>query len=580
MDDDEFTIRPGRPRDNGSAAYRKAGTLVGRVVQASRRAGFTAFGPRKPGRGTGHLGRGRSAALRGRRRAFQRRVVIKARVVRHRSTVFRSAPLARHVAYLEREGVTRDGSKGQMFDAHSDEADGRAFATRCEADRHHFRFIVSPEDAGNMADLRTFTRELMQDMARDLDTTFDWVAVDHWNTGNPHIHVLVRGVADGGNDLVIDRGYISAGLRARAEERVTIELGPRSERDIRNALRREVDAERWTSLDRRLHTRRDARGTVDLPSEPSVGGDRDRIFLIGRARVLERMGLAHQIGPASWTLSDNCEPSLRALGDRGDIIKTMHRAMSGQGRECDPRNFALHGNSSDQPVIGRLVERGLHDELTGEAYAIVDGLDGRTHHLRLPDIERTGDAAPNAIVATGTWTDRNGKQQTSLLVRSDLSLERQIHARGATWLDRQLTSPRPERLEEGFGAEVREALDKRAEFLAAEGLARPSGQRFVFARDLLETLRGREIVEAADQLAAKHGGTLHSAETGEQVAGVYRERITLASGRFAMIDNALGFHLVPWRQDLEQHLGQTVAGRINERGGVDWRFGRSRGLSR
>lgn len=269
--------------------YLPAGIPLLKRVAAVRGQRVTALGRGKSARGTGLLGRGRSAALRSRHRAFQRRVVIKARVVRHRGAAFRSAPLARHVAYLEREGVTRDGSDGQMFDTHSNEADGRAFAARCEADRHHFRFIVSPQDAGQMVDLRTFTRELMQDMARDLETKLDWVAVDHWNTGNPHIHVLVRGVTDGGKDLVIDRGYISAGLRARAEERVTIELGPRSERDIRHALRREIDAERWTSLDRRLHLRRDARGTVDLRSEPSAGGRKDRIFLIGRARVLQRM---------------------------------------------------------------------------------------------------------------------------------------------------------------------------------------------------------------------------------------------------------------------------------------------------
>src|SRR3546814_1347073 len=115
-----------------------------------------------------------------------------------------------------------------------------------------------------MEDLRSFTRELMADAAKDLGTELDWVAVDHWNTDNPHIHVLVRGIADDGRDLVIDRGYISEGLRARAEERATIELGPRSELDIRQALRREVDAERWTGLDRRLHKERDAHGVVDL----------------------------------------------------------------------------------------------------------------------------------------------------------------------------------------------------------------------------------------------------------------------------------------------------------------------------
>jgi type IV secretory pathway VirD2 relaxase len=98
------------------------------------------------------------------------------------------------------------------------------------------RFTVSPEDAPEMADLRAFTRELMADAERDLDTRLDWMAVDHWNTDNPHVHVLVRGRVDDGRDLVISRDYISRGFRARAEERVTLELGPRTEHEIRFAL--------------------------------------------------------------------------------------------------------------------------------------------------------------------------------------------------------------------------------------------------------------------------------------------------------------------------------------------------------
>lgn len=576
MADDEFDIRPGRSRDGGARSYRKANTLVGRVLQVSRRAGYTPLGSRRPGSGTGHLGRGRHAALRRRRSAFQRRVVIKARVVRHTGTAFRSAPLARHIAYLERDGVTRDGSDGQMFDAGSDQADGEAFAQRCEDDRHHFRFIVSPEDASEIADLRAFTREMMDDMARDLDTSLDWVAVDHWNTDNPHIHVLVRGVASDSRDLVIDRAYVSEGLRARAEERVTIELGPRSERDIRQALRREVDAERWTSLDRRLQRQRADLGVVDLRSEAS-SGRKDRSLLLGRAQTLERMGLAERVGPASWTLDADIEPTLRALGDRGDIIRTMHRALSGKGLAIDAERFALHGHSDCERVIGRLVERGLHDELTGEAYAIVDGVDGRTHHLRFPDIERTSDAAPGAIVETGNWSDRQGRQQTSLLVRSDLSIEAQVRARGATWLDRQLVSPQPEDLAGGFGAQVSDARDRRAEVLIEDGLARRQGQRIVFARGLLDTLRDRELAEAGEALAARHAGIAQPVNAGDRVAGIYRERVTLASGRFAMIDNGMGFQLVPWRQDLERHLGQEVTGRINQRGGVEWSFARSRG---
>ena len=189
-------------------------------------------------------------------------MVIKARVVRHQGTRFRSAPLAKHIAYLKREGVTRDGADARMFDATSDAADERAFAERCEDDRHHFRFIVSPEDAAELADLRAFTRELMADAERDLGTKLDWVAVDHWNTDNPHVHVLVRGRADDGQDLVISRDYISRGFRDRAAERVTLELGPRSEQEIRSALEKEVEAERWTSLDRALRDIADEGGGV------------------------------------------------------------------------------------------------------------------------------------------------------------------------------------------------------------------------------------------------------------------------------------------------------------------------------
>ena len=244
-----------------------------------------------------------------------------------------------------------------------------------------------------MADLRTFTRELMADAETDMGTKLDWVAVDHWNTDNPHVHVLVRGRADDGRDLVISRDYISQGFRGRAAERVTLELGPRSEQEIRSALEKEVEAERWTSLDRSLRDISDEGGGVaDL--RPGGGGEDPELcrLMLGRAAKLERLGLAEEVGPARWTLKPGFEPALRDLGVRGDIIKTMHRAMTGAGHEPDVSGFALHGDAVAEPVLGRLVARGLHDELKGSAYAIVEGVDGRTHHLRFSDLEMTGDA--------------------------------------------------------------------------------------------------------------------------------------------------------------------------------------------
>ena len=401
--DDDLHVRPGRI---GHGRGGRAKSFVGEVMQAARRAGHTGrgFGPRRSTGNGSRFGRGRAASLARSLRSPTRRVVIKARIVRHGGAKFRSAPLAQHIGYLEREGVTRDGTRAQMFDAASETADVRTFAEQCENDRHHFRFIVSPEDAGEMDDLRAFARELMADAERDLGTRLDWVAVDHWNTDNPHIHVLVRGRADDGQDLVISRDYMSRGFRGRAEERVSLELGPRTEREISAALRKEVEAERWTSLDRALRDfADDGGGIADLRPDKTGPDPALRRLLVGRATKLERLGLAEPVGPACWTLKPGAEQVLRDLSIRGDIIKTMHRAMTAGCRIPDVTGFAIHGEDVADLVLGKLVERGLHDELQGSAYAIVDGSDGRTHHLRFANIDMTGDVRPGAIVELRAW---------------------------------------------------------------------------------------------------------------------------------------------------------------------------------
>jgi type IV secretory pathway VirD2 relaxase len=502
-----------------------------------------------------------------------------ARIVRHRGRSFSAALLARHIAYLKREGVTRDGDEARLIDATSDSADGKALAERCEEDRHHFRFIVSPEDAAQMADLPAFTRELMNDAERDLGTKLDWVAVDHWNTDNPHVHVLVRGKADDGKDLVVSRDYMSQGFRQRAAERVGLELGPRSDGEIRASLEKEVVAERWTSLDRALQDIADeGAGLLDL--RPRGRGEEDpeiRRLLVGRARKLERLGLAEQTGPARWGLKPGLEVTLRDLGIRGDIIKTMHQAISRAGRDPDVTGFALHGEEPSTPIVGRLVQRGLHDELKGTAYAIVDGVDGRTHHLRFAGLDLTGDAAPGAIVEVRSYDDAHGRKRLSLATRSDLSLEEQVAASGSTWLDRLLVSSEPIATAGRFGAEVRNAMDRRVDHLIEQGLAARQGLRIAFARDLLNTLRRRELDSVVAKLSAETGLAHEPATEGEHVAGVYRRRVTLASGRFAMIDDGIGFQLVPWRPALEPRLGQQVLG-VRTASAVDWDFARKRGL--
>lgn len=257
--------------------------------------------------------------------------MVKARVV-----VFKGAgrqSTQESVDYLEREGVDQHGNRGQLYDATTDLADGDAFAKRSANDRHQFRFIVSPEDGVAIADLRSYTRELMAQMERDLGTRLDWVAVDHWDTDDPHTHILLRGKDQDGKDLVIARDYISHGMRLRAAEIATDWLGQRTELEIRESLAREVKQERWTSLDRNIQELvRDGVADLRRPSRDSPGRFRHPL-LIGRLDRLVEMGLATKVEPGVWAVSSRAEPTLRTMGERGDIIRKMQRAFSVADRD-------------------------------------------------------------------------------------------------------------------------------------------------------------------------------------------------------------------------------------------------------
>ena len=579
---EDFRIRPGRIRSTRAG---KTKSFVNQVLRAAKKAGHQAAqtgAGKHTGLGRSTFGRGRIAFSRNRLFSASRRVVVKARIARHQGRAFRSAPMSAHVAYLKREGVTRDGEKARMFDADTDRADDSGFAERSKDDRHHFRFIVSPEDAAEMTDLKAFTRDLARQMETDLGTRLDWIAVDHWNTDNPHVHLLVRGVDQTGQDLVISRDYISRGLRSRAEELVSIELGPKPENEIRSALQREVGAERWTRLDAEIRMAADETGAIDLrPEQPGVTDTETRRFMIGRLQHLETMGLATTAGPGEWMVGLEAEKSLRDLGMRGDIIKTMHRAFTENGLERGVSDYVIETGAAASPIIGRLVDKGLHDELTGEAYAVIDGTDGRAHHVRFQGVEAFEHAPPpGGIVEVRRFGGDNDPRPTlALASRSDIDLARQVTAPGATWLDHRLVEREPMPLSMGgFGREVREAMAARADHLADAGFARRQGQRIILQRDLLDTLRRRELDGVGAALSAQTGLSHMKAAAGEHVAGTYRQSLKLTSGRFAMIDNGLGFQLVPWSPSLEKQLGRHVAGVMKDSGGIEWTLGRNRGL--
>lgn len=641
-DDDRFRIRPGAPKNRQQK-------FVSQVLKEVSKAGGKSV--RKSGARPGaRLGRGHVAARFTGRSAQpgSRRVTIKTRLVNLKQAGPRSTTT--HLRYIEREGVGRDGESGRAYGPTTDNADLATFEERGKEDRHQFRFIVSPEDAEQLHDLRTYIRHLMSRMEADLGTNLDWVAVNHWNTDNPHTHVVLRGKDDTCKDLIISRDYIAQGMRERASELATEWLGPRTELEIQQSLRREVDQERWTSLDRTLQ--REAQSGLIHTNQPADKPRRrqQRVLLVGRLQRLQRMGLAHEPSPGVWTVHADAEQVLRAMGERGDIMRTMQRAMSGLPRELT----VFEPGENARQVVGRVAAKGMADELYDRGYLVVDGTDGKAHYIALNakaeleqypvgavveargsaevrtadkniaalavgglyrtdhhlavakvqtssgrDPKETVDAHVRRLealrragiverVAEGVWRvpadlSEQGRQYdaqrlggASVELRSHLPIERQTRVIGATWLDQQLIGGASGIADNGFGGEVRDALRQRSDFLIEQGLAERRGQRVILARNLLGALRGREIDATAKTIAAQTGLVHRTVADGERVTGTYRRNVQLASGRFAMLDDGMGFNLVPWKPVIEQRLGQTLTAVVRG-GGVSWEFGRSRG---
>ena len=528
------------------------------------------------------------------------------------------------------------------------------------------RTVISSEDGVELSDLRTTTRGLMRQMEADLGTKLDWIAVDHHNTGHPHTHILMRGVTDDGKTLNIAGDYIAYGIRERAGEIVTRELGRQTELEVTKQLEREVDADRFTRLDRMLIAEQQGREFSDLRPDQDMRDTarQNRALLIERARKLERMGLATEIETGKWIVSAQAEPTLRELGERGDIIKTMHRALEREGLAEDrhPVRYVLHRENATERIVGRVLDKGLGGDEMGERVGLViDGVDGHVHHIEM-DAARAEDVGRGMIVAAGSAppgpraADRNildiagqggvyrpsehlerargaidrigGDPQAFVRshvrrlealrraghaeridadhwrVPADLTergqaydlardranirisilspggLDSQIGHDGATWLDRELASPsRTALANAGFGREVTEAMERRRQSLLNMGHAvRLEDGRIRVSKDFIANLERMEVTRVGKAMAAERGLKFTAAKSGEYVSGTLVGSAQLASGRFAMIDDGIGFQLVPWQPVLDKRIGQHITGTVRDAGGIEWSFGRKRGL--
>jgi type IV secretory pathway VirD2 relaxase len=331
------------------------------------------YGGRRTGVGRTSNRRGRVAVREPHARS--RRCVIKARYV---PLTRRGRAATMHLAYLERDGVEKDGSPGHLYGP-DDRFDAAEFRAPIEREPRQFRFIVSPED-GERLDLTDFTRRFMQQVERDTGRPLVWAAVNHHNTDNPHVHIVVRGLDRDGDHVRIDGRYIGREMRWRAQEIITRELGPRTELEVSRKRSTDIERERFTDIDRTLAERAGPDGAVSLRALLQDGSPDGR-RCIARLQALEGFQLAHVERPGTWRLADGWKESLHELGQYHDVAG---RLLPMVGREAAMRHRIVDEKRPVPPFEGVVMGKGLDDELAGTMFAALRTSAGDAVYLRVP----------------------------------------------------------------------------------------------------------------------------------------------------------------------------------------------------
>lgn len=359
---------------------------------------------------------GRSGALRSAQRrsgqAFRmdvkQKVIVKALVSRHYGRGSeRGAALQAHLVYISRTSAGRGGQPPVLFDRDSDGPDAARVVHTWSSDRHHFRFIISPEHGDRIADLQGYVRDVLGRVAADLgEPDLSWVGACHYDTDQPHAHVLIRGRRADGRDLVIARDYVAYGFRARTQEVAQERLGDLSRLDAEKRIWRETQADRFTGFDRRLLAAADDRFWVEAGWER-----RDAWSALTRGRLLhlEALGLASRSGQG-FILPADLRNRLTALQVGKDLQRTLaeHRMHAGARAGLAPPGL----------LTGEIVRRGSHDELGSSPFVIVRDRSGVDHYCRL----RSGSEAPAVGRAANITVHDVGVGTLSIDRRRGLSL--------------------------------------------------------------------------------------------------------------------------------------------------------------
>lgn len=331
---------------------------------------------------SGSKGAGRIRATKG----FNQRVVVKARVVKMNGSASAKRNLRAHVQYLVRSGVSKTGESPSFFtqDERQTKQDINKEISKWGDDKHHFRFIVSPEK-GRDLELESYTRSVIKGLEADLNEKLTWFATCHYNTDEPHVHVVVRGIGKDGNSLHIAKDYIRHGFRELAQKEATKCLGERNELDLKQTLSREITALKWTGLDSSIENdiKRSPDSSIRLYKDFTHQTEITKVYKeakLQRLQFLKKHDLSIEVSPGVWRLSNDAKATLNSVAKLEKVQRIVAQHLTGRAALS---SLVLYekGEELQEPIRGEVLGVGYQDGFQTQKYILISADDGRNHFI-------------------------------------------------------------------------------------------------------------------------------------------------------------------------------------------------------
>ena len=412
---------------------------------------------------------------------YSRRVVVKASYIKSSNEKHRSR-IRHHLNYVGRETTPEEEKSLRLYSQTEEHVDINLKISDFEKAPHFFSVIISPED-GDKLDLKKFTREFVHTIETDLRTKLDWVAGNHFDTNEPHVHVLINGLDDRGKRLLMKRDYVSHGLRVRASQTVNKELGLRNINDIISTLKIDINSSRKSVLDVIINKNKKS-GKFNLAAVSSESlNDIPKYLLEDRLRFLENKQLAVRVNNHEWQLKDTFIDELKSLERSTSIIEKLSTGWKIGQHNCEIISSA---NIDERTIKGHVVERGYVDDMGDKEYLVVKSKEKSFSYVELEKYSEKSPARVGEFIRVDTTKPFLGAK------KSDSTILEVAQGHGGIYDAKMhaLLVEKEARLPPGVtAAEYAQVHVKRLEVLRRIGLVKEIGEgRFAIPKDYLARL--------------------------------------------------------------------------------------------